>query len=81
MVQVRHHQPNPRGTSDYIHHDPDVHFPKAYTINDSTSTHNSDGITVVDVHDLTEFSLFEQLYLIGKILGDPMPLKQSYPNV
>lgn len=36
---------------------------------------NGEDILVIHSHDLTEISLFGQLYLIRKVLGESMPLK------
>lgn len=36
---------------------------------------NGEDIPIIHSQDLTDISLFRQLYLIGKILGESMPLK------
>lgn len=36
---------------------------------------NEDDIPIVHENDLKDVSKFEQLYLIGKILGETMPIK------
>lgn len=66
VVQMRHHHPKPRVTSDSIHRDPNVHFPKSGTATDNLSTHNSDEIPLVDVVISLIFPYLNN-YLIGKI--------------
>lgn len=41
---------------------------------------NDEDIPAIDSQYLTDISLFSQLYLIGKILGESMPLKAILSN-
>lgn len=42
---------------------------------ESVHSLNGENIPIINSHDLTYICLFGQIYLIGKLLGESMPLK------
>lgn len=75
VAQTHQLRPYSKVASDSVHQNLAIPIPKSDTTSDTVSPLNCYFVPIIDLKDLTGISLFEQLYLIGKVLGESMPLK------